>query len=232
MSERLILKYRPDLEPLEPKRLLSAGTVSAAAAHLPAEPTQAQVVSAMAVKPNFGYLVYRLTNPSPSTNTLKPPFGHVLVQGRQPVPGQVYNVLSVSLKNATNKTFTASDGFKVKLTEQRTWTPIITGNEVWKPGQDFIFYVLTKKYYPIKNPVTNGFQFDLGGAVSVAIPGPSGIFLRLPYNPATINAALNKIVTTGPGAEGGAGIATGIADTAIYAFVSATQHRNDFGGYF
>ena len=34
-----------------------------------------------------------------------------------------------------------------------------------KPGQDFIFYVLTKKYYPLLNQVTSGFQFKLGGAV-------------------------------------------------------------------
>ena len=84
----------------------------------------------------------------------------------------------------------------------------------------------------LSNQVTGGFQFKLGGAVSTAIPGPSGIFLRIKYNPATINKILDYVVTKGPGAEGGKGIFTGIADTAIYAFVSATEKRNDFGGYF
>ena len=185
----------------------------------------------MAKKPNFGYLVYRLTNPSPSTNTLTPPFGHVLVQDRQPVPGQVYNILQVAVKNATNQTFDASSGFQVRLPYQH-YFPILTGNETWKPGQDFIFYVLTKKYYPLPNQVSSGFQFKLGGAWSTAIPGPSGIFLRIKYNPATINKILDYAVTRGPGAQGGKGIPTGIADTAIYAFVSAKQKRNDFGGYF
>ena len=186
----------------------------------------------MAKKPNFGYLVYRLTNPSPSTNTLTPPFGHVLVQARQPVPGQVYNILQVALKNATNQTFDASSGFQVKLSSQQQFLPIMTGNEQWKPGQDFIFYVLTKQYYPLPNQGKSGFEFKLDGAFSTAIPGPSGIFLRITYNPATINKVLDYAVTRGPGAQGGAGIRTGLADTAIYAFVSATQKRNDFGGYF
>jgi hypothetical protein len=190
-------------------------------------------VTALAKKPNFGFLVYRLVNPTPATSILKPPFGHVLVQATQPVPGQHYNILQVAVKNATNQTFDASSsGFAVKLSDQKNFTPILTGNETWKPGQDYIFYVLTKKYYPLSNPVTGGFQFLLGGAFSVAIPGPSGIFLRIKYNPATINKILDYVVTRGPGAQGGAGLRTGMADTAIYAFVSAKQKRNDFGGYF
>ena len=208
-------------------------------AHLTARPptvtsppaADSGTVSAKAIKPNFGYLVYRLTNPSPSTNTLTPPFGHVLVQDRMPVPGQQYNILLVALKNATDKTFDASSGFFVRLPGQH-YFPILTGNETWKPGQDFIFYVLTKKYYPLANQVSDGFQFILARAWSVAIPGPSGIFLRITYDPATINRILDYAVTRGPGAQGGAGIRTGLADTAIWAFVSAKEHRNDFGGYF
>jgi hypothetical protein len=80
--------------------------------------------------------------------------------------------------------------------------------------------------------VTDGFEFDLGGARSVGIPGPSGIFLRLKYNPATFARTLNAIVAYGQGAEGGAGVRTGLADTAIYEFLSAKTRRIDFGGYF
>ena len=40
-------------------------------------------VSIQAIKPNFGYLVYRITIPSGKPNLLQKPFGHVLVQARQ-----------------------------------------------------------------------------------------------------------------------------------------------------
>jgi hypothetical protein len=184
------------------------------------------------VKPNFGFLVYRLTNPNRFNNTMIPPFGNVLVQSAQPVPGQVYNVLSVVVRNGTAQTFDASSGFSVRLTGQHQRTPILTGNEQWKPGQRIVFYVLTKKYYPLKNQVSDGFEFFLGGARSVAIPGPSGIFLRLKYDPATFNRTLDAIVAFGPGAAGGSGVKTGIAVTNIYEFLSAKTRRNDFGGLF
>jgi hypothetical protein len=249
MRERPTPRFRPDVERLEAKQLLAAGASTAGVAHLTAGPpavtsppavpkpagdpaaVHGGTITAKAVKPNFGYLVFRITNPSGSPNTLTPPFGHVLVQDRQPVPGQFYNILQVALKNETNQTFDASSGFFVRLPYQH-YFPILTGNETWKPGQDFIFYVLTKKYYPLANVVTSAFQFKLAGAWSTAIPGPSGIFLRIRYDPATINQILDYAVTRGPGAQGGAGIKFGLPVTSIYAFVSAKEHRNDFGGYF
>jgi hypothetical protein len=223
MRERPITRFRPGLEPLEAKRPLSVG-VSAATAPV-INPLDSHV-------PKHGFLVYRLTNPNSFNNTLIPPFSQVLVQAQQPVPGQVYNVLYIAVRNGTAQTFDASSGFRVKFPNSPRSFPILTGNEQWKPGQHFVFYVLTKKYYPIRNEVTQGFEFDLGNARSVGIPGPSGIFLRLTYNPATFARALNRIVAYGPGAEGGAGIRTGLADTAIYEFVSAKTRRIDFGGYF
>lgn len=235
MSERPIIKFRPALEPLEAKRPLSASASTLAASAVQSAtpaPSAGDSVSALAVKPKVGYLVYRITNPNRHNNHLTGPFGHVLVQAIQPVPGQVYNVLSLSVRNGTAKTFDASSGFSVEFPGQSQPTPILTGDEQWKPGQEFIFYVLTKKYYPLQNQVTSGFQFFLGGAKSVAIPGPSGIFLRLKYDPSTINSALDKIVTQGPGTQGGIGIKYGLPDTAIYEFVSSATHRNDFGGLF
>ncbi|HWE35134.1 MAG TPA: hypothetical protein VG406_01075 [Isosphaeraceae bacterium] len=259
MRDRTTEKYQPDLERLEPKLPLSAGAatmpiVGQRAGHLhPADraglagaaggfavPGQhggrsaaaGGSVSIAAVKPHFGYLVYRITNPNIHNNTLIPPFGHVLVQRVQPIPGQTYNVLSLVVRNGTNQTFDASSGFAVKVPGDTYWTPILTGNEQWMPGQHFVFYILTKKYYPLRNQVTSGFIFNMGGAISTAIPGPSGIFLRLKYNPATFGRSLDAIVAFGQGAQGGSGIRTGIADTQIYEFVSALTNRNDFGGYF
>src|SRR5262249_27738366 len=148
----------------------------------------------------------RITNPNQFNNRLTPPFSQVLVQNPQPVPWQVYNVLYVVVRNGTAQSFDASSGFTVTLPGQPTPFPILTGDEQWVPGQQFVFYVLTKKYYPLQNQVSDGFIFNLGGAQSVAIPGPSGIFLRVKYNPATFPRTLDAIVAYGPGAEGGSGV--------------------------
>jgi hypothetical protein len=240
MRKRPIKTTRLNLEPLEARRPLSASPSTAplahrAGAHQTASDTAetAQPISSTAVKPNFGFLVYRITNPNRFNNKLIPPFsGHVLVQDAQPKPGQVYNVLSLAVRNGTAQTFDASSGLLVGFPGEPHYFPILTGNEQWKPGQEFIFYVLTKKYYPLANQVSGGFIFILGGAKSIAVPGPSGIFLRLTYNPATINRVLDGIVAFGQGAQGGAGIKYGLPDTAIYEFVSAKTNRSDFGAYF
>ena len=190
-------------------------------------------VSAQATekKPNFGFLVYRITNPTPYNNKLTPPFTQVMVQSRQPVPGQEYNILFVSVRNGTAQDFDASSGFRVKLPNGPSF-PILTGNQVWKHGQVFVFYILSKKYYPLPSQVHSGFEFSLGGARSVAIPGPSGIFQRVKYNPATFSKTLNSIVAYGPGNQGGIGAKFGLPNTSINEFVSAKTNRNDFGGYF
>jgi hypothetical protein len=187
MDNRSVSKFRPGLEPLEGRRPLSGAAAAVQATNLATghEALAAEragehqaiaadagnSISAAAVKPNFGFLVYRLTNPNPFNNTMLPPFGQVLVQGAQPVPGQVYNVLSVVVRNGTAQTFNASSGFTVRIPGQLNATPILTGDQQWAPGQRIVFYILTKKYYPLKSQVTSGFVFDLGGAKSVAIPG-------------------------------------------------------------
>lgn len=248
MLERPDSRFRPGLERLEAKLALSTAsaapmthlrTALAALASSPHSHPDSDGhlapaggrITARAKKPNFGYLVYRVTNPSEVPFTLTPPFGHVLVQARQPVPGQMYNILQIAVKNTTKQTYDASNGFAVRLPQQR-YTPILTGDQQWKPGETIIFYALTKQYYPLLNQVSDGFQFKLGGAWSVAVPGPSAIFLRIKYDPDTINRILDYAATRGPGAQGGTGLATGMADTAIWAFAPSTENRNDFGGYF
>lgn len=256
MREREKKPFRPHLERLEEKRPLSAGAstvaIAKAAAAKPAvavskattpEPAKAPAsdagqssptVSASTVekKPNYGFLAYRITNPDPYNGKLVPPFGQVFVQTAQPVPGQTYNVLQVAVRNGTAQTFNASSAFYVRFPGDPTTFPILTGNETWVPGQDYIFYVLTKKYYPLPNVVHSGFDFSLDGARSVGIPGPSGIYLRVKYDPATFPSLLDWIVQFGPGAQGGKGIKFGLPDTAIYEFVSSKTNRLDFSGYF
>jgi hypothetical protein len=231
VGEHSITKFRPVLEPLEEKRPLSASAATAPLVNQGAG-SPALISAANATKPDYGYLVYRITNPNAFNNKLIPPFSQLLVQSHQPIPGQVYNVLYLAVRNGTAQTFDANSGFRVRFPGQRQSFPILAGSEQWKPGQEFVFYVLTKRYYPVPSIVNSGFEFDLGGAYSAAIPGPSGIFLRLKYNPAKFARTLNEIVAYGQGAQGGKGPKFGLPDTAIYELLSAKTRRIDFGGYF
>jgi hypothetical protein len=258
MRQRSIIKFCPGLERFEAKQLLSAGSSTAQMAHsqegsqAPAD-TPGVHASAGDIatsdttsrvldyrhKPapvgTYGYLLFRVTNtPYQTPYNLIPPFQQVLVQIHQPVPGQVYNVCDVAVKNGTSQTFTASDHFTVRLTNQpRSFggVPILAGSEQWKPGQVLVFYVLTKKYYPF-SPVAGGFQFDLGGRSSTTVPGPAGIFLRLKYNQTTFARTLDWIVGYGQGNEVGKGAALGLPNTSINELVSATTQRRDFAGHF
>ncbi len=171
--------------------------------------------------------------PDPYNDKLVPPFaGHVLVGGLVPVAGQTYNILQIAVRNGTAQTFDATSNFFVRYPGAPQAVPILTGTQQWKPGQEFVFYVLSHKYYPLPSEVHSGFEFSLQGARSIGIPGPSGIFLRVKYNPATFDQTLDHIVAYGPGAQGGRGIKFGLPDTAIYEFVSSQTRRIDFSGYF
>jgi len=230
VRRRSITNFRPGLEQFEEKQLLSAGSLTTHASprahdhlHRP-EPVGA-----------FGYLAFRVTNtPYQTPYKLVPPFQQVLVQGQKPVPGQVYNVTDVTVKNGTSQTFNASSGFTVRMTNQpRSFGgfPILTGNEQWKPGQILVFYVLTKRYYPVSF-VAGGFQIDLGGRSSTLVPGPSGIFLRLKYDPATFARTLNWIVAYGQGNQVGRGAKFGLPNTSINQITEARTHRPDFAAHF
>ncbi len=187
----------------------------------------------------IGYIAYRLTNPTYRIVHLIPPFQQVLVQNAQPVPGKTYNVLFVAVRNGTAKTFTASDGLTVRIPGNsgthrvsEKGFPVLTGNEVWKPNQWIVFYILGKQYYPLSPQVAAGFQLQAGGRSSTMVPGPSGIFLRLKYDPATFARTLNWIVAYGQGAQLGVGSKVGMPDTAINVLVSAGTNRLDFAGHF
>jgi hypothetical protein len=165
-----------------------------------------------------GYAIFRITQ---AGAILNPPFQQVLVQSRLPETGHEYNLLYAMLKNATKQTFTASDGFRVSFTGQHQSFPILTGDQKWVPRQFIVFYLLTKKYYP-PNPVTSaGFQVDLGGSKGTVIPGPSGIYQHVVYNPATFPRFLNFAVVRGPGAKGHT---LGLPDTAIWEFIPSSVY--------
>jgi hypothetical protein len=252
MRDRPIATFRPGLERFEDRKLLSAAAATshaegAGASGRHAAETSRAVEAAAAGRGTTAapraalpteFLAYRITNPTPfNVNSLVPPFQQVYVQSQQPVPGQVYNILFVSVRNGTGQTFTASNNFQVRLqggSENPVGQPsfpILTGDQTWKPGQVLVFYVLTKKYYPVAQ-VAGGFQLDLGGRSSTLVPGPSGVFLRMTYNPATFANALNQIVAFGQGNQGGQGAHFGLPNTSINEIVSANTDRKDFAGHF
>ncbi len=219
MRRRPILTFRPDLERFEKRELLSAGPPGPHAVRDATGPfaTERQAAAASA-RPGtghgggtagVGYLAYRITNPSIHSTNLKPPFLHVLVQQAQPVPGKTYNVLYVAVVNQTAKTFTAADGLTVRVpgftgTKRVAGNafPVLTGDEVWSPGQWAIFYIVGHEYYPMSPQVAAGFQLQAGGRSSTMVPGPSGIILRLTYEPSGFLRALDNNVLAGQGARG------------------------------
>jgi hypothetical protein len=203
-------RFRPGFERFEPKLLLSAGAARAHAA--------AVATSAAGVPLATRFALSRITNPTPFNAQLLQPFGQVLVQPGPPPTGKVINVFFVTVRNSTAQTFDASSGFTVGLTGGHNAFPILTGNEQWKPGQVFIFYALTTKYYPVQPAVSAGFVFNFAGSPGIAIPGPSVVFQRVRYNPATFPMVLDHIVTSGPGSRGHL---LGLPDTAIWEFTGA-----------
>ena len=108
--------------------------------------------------------------------------------------------MSIAVKNGTAQTFTASNNFIVRFPNRpgATKFPVLTGNQQWLPGHWIVFYVLTKQYYPLTQ-IQGGFQFDFGGRITTLVPGPSAIYLRIKYNPATFASVLNHVVAFGPG---------------------------------
>jgi hypothetical protein len=245
MGRRAIVRFCPGVERFEEKQLLSAGAatahrraanVGAAPAALAPNPAPAPGTPRRRGTAGIGFLAFRVTQkPYP----MHPPFQQVLVQKAQPVPGKVYNVLYIAVRNQTFQTFTASSGLTVRIpgfTGTRRVPgnsfPVLTGDETWKPNQVIVFYILGKKYYPLSPQVAAGFQLNLGGRSSTLVPGPSAIALRIKYNPATFANTLNWIVAFGQGAQVGRGPQFGIPDTAINAFVRASTNRIDYGGHF
>lgn len=219
--------FRPGLERLEEIQPLTAGLAAGHAAALLAA-RQAQHASATPLissqmnppAPGIALNMDRITNPTDANKILQPPFQHVILQDKAPVPGQTYNVMFISVWNGTNQTFTAADNLRARLSTQSPGHdyPILTGNQVWKPGDRIVFYILTKKYYPLAPTASAGFKFNFVNPRVTAIPGPSGIFLRVKYNPATFNKVLDAIVVSGKGARGSY---LGLPDTAIWEILPA-----------
>ncbi len=256
MPRRPIVMLRPGFERLDQRLLLSTSASSSHLANLrsgagaatlhaagsevaPAANGENSAELAQPNRPRTGprlpatptaFIGYRITNPTKHRVNLHPPFGQVLVQSVQPVPGQVYNLLSVAVKNGTAQTFTAQNNFTVRVPGGQQF-PVLTADQTWQPGHWIVFYIMTKKYYPLAQ-VRGGFEYNFGGRITTLVPGPSAIFLRLKYNPATFARTLDWIVAYGQGAQLGNGPPLGIATTNINSLVAGRTHKIDFGGHF
>ena len=213
-----IVAFRPELERFEARQLL------APVPRRPARPRRWSLTGMPAMSRASGHRHRPDSSPTASPIPtyrlvhLVPPFQHVLVQKAKPVPGRVYNVLFVAVQNNTAQTFTAANDFKVRLpgftgTHRVVGNafPVLTGDQVWKPKTWIVFYALSKKYYPLSPQVAAGFQLQAGGRSSTMVPGPSGIFLRLTYNPATFARTLDWIVAYGQGSQHGRRLGPGPA---------------------
>jgi hypothetical protein len=243
MRRRPIVTFRPDLERFEEKRLLSAGRAAAHAAALRSgaagEFARAAASHSAPLAPT-GYIAYRITNPTGRPVHLVPPFLLVPVQAAKPVPGQIYNVTYVVIRNGTAHTFTAADNLRIRIPGNSGTKrpvrgnafPVLTGNEVWKPKTWVVFYILGKTYYPLSPQVSAGFELQAGGRMSTMVPGPSGIIAHIPYDPATFAKVLTFNVAYGQGAQLGPGAAAGMGDTALNVLVNAKSQRMDYAGHF
>jgi hypothetical protein len=226
MRKREIIRYRPALEPLEAKQLPSAGASAvplagraALQARRAAPPANLDAIHQPRALVR-GITISRITNPTPVNARLVPPFQQVRVQTNPPVPGREYNVLYISMRNSTSRTFTAANQLAVRLTVQRPSHsyPILQGDEQWRPGEVFVFYALTKQdYIGLLRPSRSaGFSFNFADPRTVAIPGPSGFYRRIRYDPDTFPRVLDKIVRNNPE---GRGHHLGLPNTSLWQIV-------------
>ncbi len=262
MRQRSIMRFRPGLEQFEARQLLSAGSLtthvvntkdgSRALALHSADTSGAHEVAgdvatshaSQRVHDNrrqpapvgaSGYLAFRVTNtPYQTPYKLVPPFQQVLVQGRKPVPGQVYNVTDVTVKNGTSQTFTASNGFTVRMTNQpRSFSgfPILTGNGAVETGsdprllrsdQEVLSSVLRRRGFPVR----------LGRQVIDSHTGTSGDLSSAEVQSRHVrpHSQLDRCVWAGQ--RGGPGRQLGLPNTSINQIVEARTQRTDFAGHF
>ncbi|QDV34712.1 hypothetical protein ElP_26060 [Tautonia plasticadhaerens] len=168
--------------------------------------------------PVSGVTMERITNPTPINTRIVPPLSQVRVQDREPIPGQSYNVVFVTVRNSTGRTFDARDGLAVQVTGQGPGHsyPILSGADTWDPREVFVFYFLTKEYYPLEPVQSAGFEFNFVNPRVVAIPGPSGFFQRILYDPETFPRVLDAVVVGGPGSKGRH---LGLPDTSLWEII-------------
>ena len=116
-----------------------------------------------------------------------PPFGQVRADSAHLVPGAVYNLALLTVRNGTSQIFDSRSGFSVSVAGSSGSQAFPQGPNPWKPGDVLVFYVLTK------NRFAPNFTFDFQGNKSEK---PSNIYYNIQYNPTTFPGFLNSLVST------------------------------------
>jgi hypothetical protein len=126
----------------------------------------------------------------PASGSLVPPFAQVQANAFAPVPGAVYNVFSLTVRNGTSRTFAAGSGFSVAVSGQGGAQAFPQGNGTWQPGQVMVFYAFTNARFP-----TN-FTFNLNGSIQQV---PANLNLGIQYQPSSFPSVLNSIAAQSVG---------------------------------
>jgi hypothetical protein len=123
----------------------------------------------------------------PDSGVLAPPFGLVMVESSALLPGAVYNMALVTVRNGTSQTLTAESGLSFEVTGTSAAQPFPTGTYLWKPGQVLILISLTEDTFP------PDFTFNLQGT---SVEAPANLYYGIQYDPVTLPSIVTSLVPT------------------------------------
>jgi hypothetical protein len=123
----------------------------------------------------------------PDSGVLAPPYGLVMVESSALVPGAVYNMALVTVRNGTSQTLTAASGLSFQVTGTSAAESFPVGSYQWEPGQLLILISLTEDTFP------PDFTFDLQGT---SVEAPANIYYGIQYDPVTLPSIVTSIVST------------------------------------
>jgi hypothetical protein len=123
----------------------------------------------------------------PDSGALGPPFGLMMVEPFALVPGAVYNLALVTVRNGTSQTLTAKSGLSYEVTGTSAAVTFPVGTYQWEPGQVLIFISLTEDAFP------PDFTFNLQGT---SVEVPTNLYYGIQYSPITLPDILSTIVPT------------------------------------
>ena len=128
----------------------------------------------------------------PDVGTLVPPFGQYLAASSRPVPGAVYNLSFLTVRNGTSRAFDWRSGFSVDIVGQGGFQPFLPKGYLWNPGGVIVFYTLTADRFP------GSFTFDFNGSIQER---PNNIDYNIQYSPTTFPGTLDAIAARSLGAH-------------------------------
>jgi hypothetical protein len=123
----------------------------------------------------------------PDSGLLAPPFGLVMVESSALLPGAVYNMALVTVRNGTSRTLTAQSGLSYEVTGTSAAQPFPVGTYRWEPGQLLILISLTEDTFP------PDFTFNLQGT---SVEAPANLYYGVQYDPITLPSIVTSIVST------------------------------------